>query len=183
MTDAASACKSAETSGCTSISHSASVSVRTVLTSVCTPTLVVEEIAEVLNALKTAFSLDGPVAIETIPSDVTIAKARRIKQLGIEYVSHRLEKLFWLYWRLYEIEVPKREYQERFKADFPWDFMLLLRLLELLGFGRQESGDRFVLSSRGADWIHLLQNQYALDYVNKIWSGCQVIPWPNKVRL
>ncbi len=329
-----------------------------------TPTLVLEEIEEVLNALKTAFSLDGPVAIETIPSDVTIAKARRMKQLGIEYVSlgvqslhrknlrllgrdyhdqraheaiavlsearfrllnvdlmfafpgesidelledlrdivvyepqqitcyplftfpytavgthkrrrrlimppmrlrrrmyyaicrflhehgyrqssvwsftrgpngpyssvsrnyyvglgpsaatytgdafyfntfsvreyieaarerlpialkmqvsHRLEKLFWLYWRLYEIEVPKREYQELFKADFPWDFELLLRLLELLGFGRKEFGDRFVLSSRGAHWIHLLQNQYALNYVNTIWSICQVIPWPNKVRL
>jgi coproporphyrinogen III oxidase-like Fe-S oxidoreductase len=98
-------------------------------------------------------------------------------------VSHRLEKLFWLYWRLYEIEVPKREYQELFKADFPWDFELLLRLLELLGFGRKEFGDRFVLSSRGAHWIHLLQNQYALNYVNTIWSICQVIPWPNKVRL
>ena len=329
-----------------------------------TPTLLLEEIGEILHTLKTAFSLNGPVAIETIPSDVTMAKARRMKQLGIEYislgvqslhrkylrllgrdyheeraretiavltqerfrllnvdlmfaypgesidellqdlrdvaaykpqqitcyplftfpytavgryrqlrrlimppkrlrrrmyyaicrfllaqgfrqssvwgftrgqdspyssvsrnyyvglgpsaatytgdafyfntfsvreyikatpewlpialkmeVSHRLEKLFWLYWRLYEIVVPNKEYKERFKADFPWDFKLLLRLLKLLGFGRKEFGDRFVLSSRGAHWIHLLQNLYALNYVNTIWSKCQAISWPKKIKL
>ena len=329
-----------------------------------TPTLLLEEIGEVLDALKTAFSLNGPVAVETIPSDVTIAKVGRMKQLGIEYVSlgvqslhreylrllgrdyrtdraheamalltaerfrllnidlifafpgesidglledlretigyapqqvtcyplftfpysavgtykrlgkvimppvrlrrrmyyavcrffheqgyrqssvwsfsrgpsspyssvsrdyyvglgpsaatytggafyfntfsvheyieaarkrlpialkmrvsHRLEKLFWLYWRLYETEVPKREYQERFKAGFPWGFGLLLRLLELLGLGHREHGRSWVLSPRGAHWIHLLQNQYALNYVNTIWSRCQVNPWPDKVRL
>ena len=98
-------------------------------------------------------------------------------------VSNRLEKLFWFYWRLYEIAVPRKEYLERFGCAFPWDFRILLRLLGFLGLGRREQDDRFVLTPRGTHWIHLLQNQYALNYVNTIWSKCQMSPWPEKVRL
>ena len=98
-------------------------------------------------------------------------------------VSRRLEKLFWLYRRLYEIEVPGEAYRKKFGCAFPWDFGILLRLLEFLGLGRRENNDRLVLTPRGTHWIHLLQNQYALNYVSTIWSKCQASAWPAKVRL
>ena len=98
-------------------------------------------------------------------------------------VSPRLEKLFWLYWRLYETVIPDREFQRRFDSKLPWDFKLLQNFLKFIGFGSRISGRRFVLKPAGAHWIHLLQNQYALNYVNSVWTKCQSTPWPRKVKL
>jgi oxygen-independent coproporphyrinogen-3 oxidase len=90
-------------------------------------------------------------------------------------VSGRMRELFWFYWRLYETEVPAR-------AGLSRPVRNLARLFRRLGLAREERG-RLALSDRGAHWIHLAQNHFALNYVNRVWSTCLARPWPDTIRL
>ncbi len=98
-------------------------------------------------------------------------------------VSPKLKKLFWLYWRLYETKISKKEYYYKFQCDLQKDFSIILRLIRLLGYVDYENEDIIKLDNKGSHWIHLLQNQYALNYVNKIWSVSKKNPWPEKIKL
>ena len=98
-------------------------------------------------------------------------------------VSKKLEKLFWLYWRLYETVIPIERYSVMFGSNIYKDFGFLLNLIKFLGFVKSADKDKIVLNKYGCHWIHLLQNYFALDYVSKIWSVCQKNPWPEKVNL
>ncbi|MFO7674809.1 MAG: radical SAM protein [bacterium] len=90
-------------------------------------------------------------------------------------VTDRMRELFWFYWRLYEAEVPAR-------AGLSRPLVELVRLLGLLGLVRRE-GDRLALNDRGAHWVHLAQNHFALNYVSRVWSACLARPWPGAIRL
>lgn len=98
-------------------------------------------------------------------------------------VTERMEKVFWLYWRLYETRVPYIKYKELFKTDIHDDFGFLLALIKLLGMCSHEDGRDIVLTRRGCYWIHLAQNYFALNYVSKIYSVCQSNPWPERIML
>jgi oxygen-independent coproporphyrinogen-3 oxidase len=98
-------------------------------------------------------------------------------------VSKRMEKLFWLYWRLYETSVPKKEYIAHFGNYINDDFGWMLRIIRVLNFVEYEDHGVLVLNKNGAHWVHLVQNYYALDYVNRIWSVAQEEAWPDKVKL
>lgn len=52
-----------------------------------TPTLIIEELKDILGELRACFDITGPIAIETIPSDVTPYKLDSLKQLGVNYIS------------------------------------------------------------------------------------------------
>lgn len=97
-------------------------------------------------------------------------------------VSQKLEKLFWLYWRFYETEIPLVEYERLFKNPLFDDFGNEMKLLKLMGFFHRNNESIF-LNKRGSFWIHLLQNQFALNYVNKIWTNCQREAWPSKIAI
>ena len=118
----------------------------------------------------------------SIPDYIAATRSRLPVALEMA-VSPRMRKLFWLYWRLYETRVPKDGYQVAFGAEIERDFSYLIRLMRLARFCETEDGSGFVLNRRGAHWVHLAQNYFALYYVNTIWSACMAQPWPSVVRL
>lgn len=98
-------------------------------------------------------------------------------------VTERMAKVFWLYWRLYETNIPYKDYYELFGRDICDDFGGILTMIRVLGMSEREDKQGLTLNRRGSYWIHLAQNYFALDYVNKIWSTCQSEPWPRKITL
>lgn len=98
-------------------------------------------------------------------------------------VSERMEKIFWLYWRLYETRVPYARYRELFRSDIHRDLGFFLAAIRLMRMSGRENDVGMELNRRGCYWIHLAQNHFALNYVSKIWSVCQSNPWPEKVVL
>lgn len=91
-----------------------------------------------------------------------------------------MENIFWLYWRLYETHVPRTPFMQLFAADarVRW----LLRLAMLLHLLSQQDDD-YVLSESGSFWIHLLQNVYVLNYINRVWTRCMRDAWPGRISL
>jgi oxygen-independent coproporphyrinogen-3 oxidase len=106
-------------------------------------------------------------------------------------VPPALERLFWVYWRLYETIIPTEDYKRLFNRDFYRDFKSWIHLARLLGYldsGRHPSGrstypPNLVINKKGIHQIHLLQNHFALDFINKIWSSCTETPVPEEVTL
>jgi hypothetical protein len=39
------------------------------------------------------------------------------------------------------------------------------------------------LTEPGAFWLHLMQNHFALNYVNTLWTKAQREPWPQAVAI
>ncbi len=52
-----------------------------------TPTLMIEELGQIIDRINVAFDLDGCVAVETTPADVTRRKTRLLKEIGVSYIS------------------------------------------------------------------------------------------------
>lgn len=91
-----------------------------------------------------------------------------------------VERFFWLYWRLYETFIPKGQFGRLFAHDRRVRWLLSLALhLHLLN----EENSRYVLTERGAFWIHLLQNVYVLNYINTVWNRCMREAWPGRIEL
>ena len=116
-----------------------------------------------------------PEYIEKVKKQLPISLAMR--------VSDRLQKNFWLYWQFYTTSIDKKNFEELFDKSLKKDFGFALSLLRFLKFVEYENEYSMKINTRGAHWIHLLQNNYALDYVNKIWSASKKEPWPLEVRL
>jgi len=98
-------------------------------------------------------------------------------------VSARLERMFWLYWRLYETRLPKTGYKDFFGSDPECDFSGIFRLLRRLGFVAEETKDWLTLNTRGCHWVHLAQNLLALNDINTVWSAARATPYPDRIRL
>jgi coproporphyrinogen III oxidase-like Fe-S oxidoreductase len=97
-------------------------------------------------------------------------------------VPPALERLFWVYWRLYETTIPIDNYKTLFDRDFNHDFKSWVWACRLAGIcTKSENG--LQLTKKGIHQIHLLQNHFALDFINKIWSSCTETPVPEKVTL
>ena len=98
-------------------------------------------------------------------------------------VSERMRRLFWLYWRFYETHIPLDKYEQEFRTGIKKDFGGILNFIKLMNWASEISPAELKLNKAGAHWIHLIQNHYALNYVNKIWPICQTVPWPQKIPL
>ncbi|RJQ26579.1 MAG: radical SAM protein [Peptococcaceae bacterium] len=118
----------------------------------------------------------------SVPEYIKTAPQRKPVALEMK-VGKRMEKIFWLYWRLYETFVPVSNYKKLYGNDIYADFGSLLKLIKALGFVGSEDEERFVLNKRGCHWIHLAQNYFALNYISKIWSIAQKNTWPGKITL
>lgn len=92
-----------------------------------------------------------------------------------------MTQYYWLYWRLYDTVIPKEQLFALF-GETNRELKLLLRLLETLKLA-QDRGEQIVLNERGAFWLHLLQNYFALPYINKVWTAAQKAPCPDQIRL
>jgi len=98
-------------------------------------------------------------------------------------VSGRLERMFWLYWRLYESRFPKIAYRDFFGTDPERDFANVFRLLRLAGFVENETDEWLTLNTRGCHWVHLAQNLLALNDVNTVWTASRATPFPEMIKL
>ena len=58
-------------------------------------------------------------------------------------------------------------------ASIPLGALLAWRVLGTLRRREEEA----------AYWIHRLQNEYALNYINRLWGRCRQEAWPREVRL
>jgi len=61
-------------------------------------------------------------------------------------------------------------------------FSDLFNLVRLGGMMEKKNGS-YQITTSGAYWIHRLQNEYSLNYINRLWGSCQKEPWPKQVKL
>ena len=88
---------------------------------------------------------------------------------------------WWLYWRFYDTRIPT----ESIKADLgksAWKAFALLKTLGYLGFTTHREGFS-ELTEAGAFWVHLVQNQFALNYVNTLWTRARLEAWPQGIDI
>lgn len=52
-----------------------------------TPTLMTEELGQIIDRISLAFDLNGCIAVETTPADITRRKTRLLKEIGVSYIS------------------------------------------------------------------------------------------------
>ena len=99
-------------------------------------------------------------------------------------IDQRLEMAYWLYWRTYELKIMEQDFQRVFGSEASLDstFWLLFRPFQMLGMMQRIQGG-YEITQSGAYWIHRLQNEYSLSYINRLWGGCRQQPWPQKVVL
>lgn len=93
--------------------------------------------------------------------------------------NKRMDDLFWLYWRFYDTVISKQEFEKRFGKDPK--VKRIVEFFRKVGFLTDEGG-YFRLTKRGAFWIHLAQNYFALNYVNTIWSRALIEPFPELIE-
>ena len=93
--------------------------------------------------------------------------------------TERMAGWWWLYWRLYETRVPLDDLDQimgpRAQQARRW-----LDRLEWLGLA-QVKNRSLELTEPGAFWVHLAQNQFALQYVDRLWETARKEPWPGRV--
>lgn len=88
---------------------------------------------------------------------------------------------WWLYWRFYDTRIPLKVLGTVLGPDAPrarrW-----LKAVELAGFAVHE-GEYLNLTEPGAFWLHLVQNHFALNYVNTLWTRARQEPWPELIKI
>jgi len=97
-------------------------------------------------------------------------------------LTEKMQKAGWLYWRIYETRFSKTDYRRRFGQDIDHDYGGYLRLLEQLGFLRDD-GEQIVLSDRGSFWLHAFEDVLSIGYINDLWGASRRDLWPEKVIL
>lgn len=133
----------------------------------------------------------GPSAASMLPGQFRVntfsvaeyAKALpdRLPVALVMPVSRRLEMAYWLYWRAYELRIPEAPFREMFGQDLKDAFGAALLALERLGALRYREGG-YDVAENAAYWIHRIQNEYALNYIDRLWGRCRKEPWPKEIR-
>ncbi len=114
--------------------------------------------------------------VEALPSKRPIALSMP--------VNPRLEMAYWLYWRIYELKMYDRDFQNNFGEEITLDaaFSSVLKPLAVAGM-IEKNGEGYHVTDAGAYWIHRLQNEYSLNYINKLWGACRRECWPKEAVL
>jgi oxygen-independent coproporphyrinogen-3 oxidase len=100
--------------------------------------------------------------------------------LRMPFVSE-MSGWWWLYWRFYDTRIPLEAIHAALGKDAP-KAHLWLRSVEQAGFAIRNGG-YLELTESGAFWLHLLQNHFALNYVNTLWTRARREPWPQAVAI
>jgi oxygen-independent coproporphyrinogen-3 oxidase len=99
-------------------------------------------------------------------------------------VGRRVQMAYWLYWRIYELKVENRDFQSLFGRGTSVESRFGSLFLPLLTTGMMKRvAGGYKITRRGAYWIHRLQNEYSLNYINRLWGSCRRQPWPEEIRL
>jgi oxygen-independent coproporphyrinogen-3 oxidase len=88
---------------------------------------------------------------------------------------------WWLYWRFYDTRIPLADLDAALGHD-ALKARRWLRIVEQAGLAVRHDGYS-VLTEPGAFWIHLVQNYFALSYVNRLWTEARREPWPQAVTV
>ncbi len=96
-------------------------------------------------------------------------------------IEKSLANYYWLYWRLYDTYIPKKKLRELF-GRYDRKLLFLMKTGKMLKLFK-ETGEKICLTERGSFWVHLMQNYYFLDYVNKVWSIAMNEPWPERIEI
>jgi len=92
----------------------------------------------------------------------------------------KLKNYYWLYWRFYDTRIDKKTLKDQMGTDIK--LKLLLRAARLLGL-LKEDREEIRLTRRGAFYIHLMQNYFILNYINKVWSAAMKTAWLDKIEI
>lgn len=95
-------------------------------------------------------------------------------------VTPGLRKHYWLYWRFYDTYIDLKEFHGVFGGSIKW--RVIFNLIRLIGFSKKNR-NRIGLTEKGAFYIHLLQNYFILNYIDRVWSAAMKEPWPGKVAI
>ncbi len=99
-------------------------------------------------------------------------------------VDRRLEMAYWLYWRVYELRATTGEFQGQFATTESVHSRFGKLFAPLLAAGLvRRTLDGFAITPAGAYWIHRLQNEYSLSYINRLWGTCRQTAWPEEAVL
>ena len=95
-----------------------------------------------------------------------------------------LEMAYWLYWRAYELKIYQKDFQDLFGDENTIEsiFYKVIKPFELAGMISKNIKGYHVTDS-GSYWIHRLQNEYSLNYINRLWGSCRRETWPSEVFL
>jgi hypothetical protein len=44
-------------------------------------------------------------------------------------------------------------------------------------------GLRYVLTNRGAHWLHAFEDWFSIDFISNLWGNSKNVPWPGKIAL
>jgi len=96
----------------------------------------------------------------------------------------QLEMAYWLYWRVYDLKIQQDDFQDLFgeESSIEKSFKNVIKAFQLAGMLEKRNGGYRVTGS-GAYWIHRLQNEYSLNYINRLWGSCRKASWPKEVYL
>ena len=106
-----------------------------------------------------------------------IANGRQATSLRME-MNAKLEKIYDLYWKYYETEVPI----ELIDSIEDWFPKIATVFLTATSMQKKRNG-MCVLTERGAFWVHLLQNHFILNYINKVWTISMRESFPKEIKL
>jgi oxygen-independent coproporphyrinogen-3 oxidase len=134
----------------------------------------------------------GPSAASMLPGhfyvntfsieEYAAALPRKLPVALVMPVPRRLEMAYWLYWRLYEMRILPDEFRQIFDEELEAIYGVPLRLLARLGMLRCENGC-YQVTEDSVYWIHRMQNEYALNYINRLWGRCRTEAWPSELTL
>jgi oxygen-independent coproporphyrinogen III oxidase len=88
---------------------------------------------------------------------------------------------WWLYWRFYDTHIPLAELDAALGRD-ALKARRWLKVMENAGLAVR-NGSQLGLTEKGAFWLHLAQNYFALNYVNTLWTQARKVPWPQVVAI
>ena len=88
---------------------------------------------------------------------------------------------WWLYWRFYDTHIQLKDIDLTLGEDAAKARWWLEAAVQA-GLAVQQDGI-LMLTERGAFWLHLAQNYFALSYVNTLWTQARREPWPQKITL
>jgi len=88
---------------------------------------------------------------------------------------------WWLYWRFYDTHIPLDHLDAALGVD-ALKARRWLKAVEQAGLAVRHDG-YIELTEPGAFWLHLVQNHFALNYVNTLWTQARREPWPQAVAI
>jgi len=97
-------------------------------------------------------------------------------------LTRRMQMAGWLYWRIYETRIARREFQRRFGEAFDEVYGKYLGPLGRMGF-LGDDGENIVLTDRGSYWLHALEDLFSIEYVGRLWGASVQEPWPEEAVL